>query len=216
MKLVNPFPPGSTIVLSALIDSTPILPIVSRLRAKYRADINPMSTTPLGNSFTPGKHISVPLFHGLPSRDYEVYRASLSKINHDHSKSPIEVSKPFKYTRKGPTPMTSIGFNIISAEIISIRDKLAVDMRKFMSLAQGEFVRELVKNPNQRNHNLQYHPKLMFMYGIDPARGEEILRDIRQRYPTKVTASTLFGFSLQEMAPEDPSRQTTEDFLFQK
>jgi hypothetical protein len=217
MKLVNPFPPGSTIVLSALIDSTPILPIVSRLRAKYRADINPIPTTSRGNSFTQGKHIYVPLFHGLPSRDYELYRASLSRINHDHFKSPIEVFEPFKYTRKRPTPMASIGFNIISAEILSIRHKLAVDLKEFMSLERRKFARQLVHSPNKRNPNVQYHPMIKFMYGIDPTRGEEILRDIKQRYPTKVTTSTLFGFSLQELYKhERSSRQTTEDFLFQK
>jgi hypothetical protein len=215
-KLVNPFSPGSTIVLSALIDSTPILPIVSRLRAKYRADINPIPTTPRGNSFTQGKHVYVPLFHGLPSRDYELYRASLSRINHDHFKSPIEVFEPFKYTRKRPTPMASIGFNIISAEIISIRHKLAVDLKEFMSLERRNFARQLIANPNQRNPNVQYHPMIKFMYEIDPTRAEEILRDIKQRYPTKVTTSTLFGFCLQEYKHKGSSRQTTEDFLYQK
>ena len=112
--------------------------------------------------------------------------------------------------------MASIGFNIISAEIISIRHKLAVDLKEFMSLERRKFARQLVDNPNQRNPNVLYHPIIKFMYGIDPTRGEEILRDIKQRYPTKVTTSTLFGFSLQEYTPEGSSRQTTEDFLFQK
>lgn len=130
-RLLNPFSLSSKLQLSMLVDSSPILPVVHELKTRYRPDILPIPSLARGNSFAPGEHIRVPVFHELPQKYWDLYHSSLLRIAQSRARFPITILKPFAtLTRR----QKAIGFNIRLSELYSIRNELARDLDRFIKL----------------------------------------------------------------------------------
>jgi hypothetical protein len=125
-KLINPFPIGSKLRLSVLLDSAKVAPILNELQAKYRGDRSEKR-----RPFSPSKPILLSIFHLLPSENYDLYRSSLSRLVQKGSRFPVTIERPFA-TKS--TLLASFGFNIRSPEIEALRNELAKRLQRLYGI----------------------------------------------------------------------------------
>jgi len=208
-KADNPFPIGSKLRLSVLLDSAKVAPILNELQAKYRGDRSEKR-----RPFSPSKPILLSIFHLLPSENYDLYRSSLSRLVQEGSRFPVTIERPFA-TKS--TLLASFGFNIRSPEIEALRNELAKDFKDYMEYQLYRYQKD--SWPNRHNSNVNFRPKIMFMHRVARDMVEQIEREPKKKFPGTVATSTALGLMLIESrkitTPETIYELAEEKFLFQ-
>jgi hypothetical protein len=70
----------------------------------------------------------------------------------------------------------------LSSELTCIRNELAKDSKEFLEKEREQRRRE---GWGMKSNNLQFNPKIIFMYGLPTDRSNEIIEELRNIFPRK-------------------------------
>lgn len=190
-----------------LIDSATVGTILNVLRTKYLED-----------NRLEGCHDSIPIriamFEPLPSRNYELYHSSLSRIVRKGGQFPVLIEKPFRYRSSKNRDLAYFGFHVRSPELMAFRQELAKDFKDFIR----DRVRLRKMFINNKDRNLHFRPKIMVLPKIPAATAMDVEQELRQSFPGIIATCTALGFELEEKYPKgsEVKEKIREEFLFRK